>query len=226
MHCLIWYQYSYHLDLKIDIPPKLQSWATLRSQPFLFKHSESVFQLDTSKISWKEYSRCHSLSNPWSEVNHKKRNAKRANASKSQSTSSVATINRQFPVTIPEETSKDSISTEPRGKKRTANQDDQSAASDGKQSVLIPNLSVPVSDGTYRVTLRWKTSIDISRINHQASELKDEIYDLLDDLFDDDDGLLYKWQSEGTDEFHCISSGNPFLWFASNSVVTHHRNLY
>ena len=159
MHCLIWYQYSYHLDQKIDIPPKLQSWAMSRSQPFLFQHAASAFQLDTSKTSWKGYSRCHSLSNPWSEDNHKKRNVKRANTPKSQSTSSAVTTNRQIPATIPEETSKDSISTEPRGKKRTANQDDQSAASDGKQSVLIPNLNVPVSDGTYRVTLRWKTSL-------------------------------------------------------------------
>ena len=208
MHCLIWYQYSYHLDMKIDIPPKLQLWATSRSQPFLFQHAATALQLDPLKTSWKEFSRCHSLSNPWSEVNHMKRNDKRGNKSKSQSIPSAAPVHSQISATIPEETSKDSISTELRGKKRAATQDDQSAASDGKQSVLIPDLNVPVSDGTYRVTLRWKTSIDMSRINHQASELKDEIYNLLDDLFDDDDGLLYKWQSTGTDEFHCISKMN------------------
>jgi hypothetical protein len=207
MHCLIWYQYAYHMDQKIDIPPKLQSWATSRSQSFLAEHAVSAFQLDTTKTTWTEFSRSHSLSNPWSEVNHKKRNAKRESPHKSQSTAPV-TGNR--PATIPEETSKASSSMETRGQKRSANQeDDQSAVSDSKQSVLIPNLNVPVSNGTYRVTLRWKTSLDISRITHQASELKDAIYDLLDDLFDDDDGLIYKWQSEGTDEFHCISKMNP-----------------
>ena len=209
MHCLIWYQYSYHLDQKIDIPPKLQSWAMSQSQPFLFQHAASAFQLDTSKTSWTEYSRCHSLSNPWFEVNHKKRNAKRANTSKSQSISSAVTANRQIPVTIPEETSKDSISTEPRGKKRTSNQDDQSAASDGKQSVLIPISMFQLVMAHIKLPCVGRPLLISSRITHQASELKDAIYNLLDDLVDDDNGLLYKWQSKGTDEFHCISKMNP-----------------
>lgn len=113
---------------------------------------------------------------------------------------------RSKPGTIAEEDiSKASATTESRGQKRSAHHDNYSAASDGKQSVLIPTLNVPVCDGTYRVTLRWKTSLDITRLSRQNKELKDEIYHLLNDLFHDDDGLIYKWQHAGTDEHNCIS---------------------
>ena len=51
MHCMIWYQYAYHMDHKIDIPPTLQSWATMRAQPFLATHAVNAFQLDTNLAS-------------------------------------------------------------------------------------------------------------------------------------------------------------------------------
>ncbi|KAI2507666.1 hypothetical protein MHU86_6759 [Fragilaria crotonensis] len=56
MHCLVWYQYAYHLDQKIDIPPKLQAWGATRSQPYLAKHADSAFKLDTNITTWKEFS--------------------------------------------------------------------------------------------------------------------------------------------------------------------------
>ena len=115
---------------------------------------------------------------------------------------------RSNPSTIVEETSKTSGSTETRGQKRS-NHDEVSAASDGKQSVLLPASNVLVCDGTYRVTLRWKTTLDIKRISQQAQEMKDEIHALLADLFEDDDGLLYKWQQTGTEERNCISAMTP-----------------
>jgi hypothetical protein len=154
MHCMIWYQYSYHLDHKIDIPPKLQSWATMRSQPFLSTNAVHVFQLDTTNTTWRVFSRSLSLSNPWSEVPSKKKHkVKKSGCSKRHSPAS-ALGNRTKPGTIPEEASNSSKSTETRGQKRSADHDEQSAASTGKQSVLIPDLNVPVCDGTYRITLR------------------------------------------------------------------------
>jgi hypothetical protein len=117
--------------------------------------------------------------------------------------------NRPKPVTIVEETSKASTQTEPRGQKRSANHDDNSAASDGKQSVLIQNLNVPVCDGTYRVILRWKTTMDVASISRKTQELKEAIYNLLNDIFDDNDGFLYKWQHSGTDQYNTISQMTP-----------------
>jgi hypothetical protein len=211
MHCLIWYQYAYYLDHKIDIPPKLQAWAATRSQPYLAKHAESVFLLDAKTTSWKEFSRHQSLSNPWSAVSHKQRKQKTVAPSKSYVTATISTVvNRPKPVTIVEETSKTSTSTETRGQKRSTNHhDDLSMASDDKQSVLIPSLNVPVCDGTHRVTLRWKTSLDMTCISRNTQDMKDKIYNLLNDIFDDDDGLLYKWQHSGTDQFNVISKMTP-----------------
>ncbi len=48
--------YAYHLDHKIDIPPKLQAWAATRSPPYLAKHADSAFLLDTVKTTWNEFS--------------------------------------------------------------------------------------------------------------------------------------------------------------------------
>ena len=209
MHCMIWYQYSYHLDHKIDIPPKLQSWATMRSQPFLSTNAVHVFQLDTTKTTWQDFSRSLSLSNPWSEVPSKKtQKSKKAGSSERQAPAS-ALGNSTKPGTIPEEASNSGQSTEPRGQKRSAGHDEQSTASTGKQSVLIPDLNVPVSDGTYRITLRWKTSLDVNWITIQSQEMKEGIYNLLKELFADEDGMLYKWQQPGTDQYNVLSKMSP-----------------
>lgn len=212
MHCLIWFQYVYHLDRNIDIPSKLQVWATTRSQPYLAKHADSVFLLDTEKTTWNEFSRIQSLSNPWSEVTSKSSKSRKVNhptTTKPLVKAASLVGNRSKPGTIVEEPSKASMSTESRGQKRSANHDNNSAASDGKQSVLLPTLNVPVCDGTYRVTLRWKTTLDVTRLSRQTQVLKDEIYNLLNDIFHDDDGLLYKWQNSGTEEHNSISKMTP-----------------
>ena len=191
MYCLISFQYAYHLDHKIDIPPKLQAWGSMRSQPYLAKHAESAFLLDTKVTTWKEFSRMQSLSNPWSEVTPKSKKSKKATQPKPSTMAATALGSRSKPGTIAEETSKASTLSATRGQKRSVNHDDNSAASNGKQSVLIPNLDVPVCDGTYRVTLRWKTSLDMTRTARKTQELKEEIYKLLNDIFGDDDGFLY-----------------------------------
>jgi hypothetical protein len=78
VHCLIWYQYSYHLAQKIVIPAKLHAWYSKRSKPFLVNnHLTTAFDLDTKKSSWTDYSRSQSLSNPWSEVQSAKQKKQR-----------------------------------------------------------------------------------------------------------------------------------------------------
>lgn len=213
MYCLVWYQYAYHLDHEIDIPPKLQAWGTRKAQPFLATHAISAFTLDTKTTSWKDFSRSQSLSNPWSEVTPKQRKPKNRGTPLAVKPSGLAVSargTRSNPGTIAEENSKNSDSTDSRGQQRPVyHVDDNSAASNAKQSVLIPNLNVPVCDGTHRVTLRWKTSLDITRLSRQTQEMKEEIYKLLDDIFDDDDGLLYRWQHAGTDIHNLISKMTP-----------------
>ena len=211
MHCLIWYQYSYHVNHQLEIPPKLLSWSTQRSEPYLMNSSPTAIKLDTKQTTWAVFSRSQSLSNPWSEVAIKQKKPKKSNLPKSFATAASLIGNRSKPGTISEESSKDSVSSpDTRGQKRSAARDDKSVASDGKQSVLLQeNPNVPVSDGTYRVTLRWQTPLNLSRFSRQTQELKDEIYALLNDIFDDDDGHIYKWQQSGTEYYNSISKMTP-----------------
>jgi hypothetical protein len=123
VYCIVWYQYSYHLNHKIDIEHhKLQAWASTRSQPYLSSHALSAFLLDTKQTSWKEYACAHSLSNQWTEVKNKKKKRKKQSAPTMPVAIPVsATVSRSIPTTIPEETPKTiNSSTETRGQKRSA----------------------------------------------------------------------------------------------------------
>ncbi|KAI2501871.1 hypothetical protein MHU86_12563 [Fragilaria crotonensis] len=92
--------------------------------------------------------------------------------------------------------------------KQTA-EDNSTASSDGKISAIIPNTNVPVNDGTYRITIGWKTKIDPTNNSRQAASLSKSIYDFLNDLFSDDDGLLYHWGTEGLERYNLISNMTP-----------------
>lgn len=104
MHSLIWFQYAYHLEHKIDISPKLQAWGAQRSQPYLSIHAVSAFSLDTLTTTWQEFSRSKSFSNPWSEVTPKQRKSKKMNVAskKSYATAAQNLVNQSKPVTIVE----------------------------------------------------------------------------------------------------------------------------
>ncbi len=53
MHSIIWYNYLYHIDRDIDIPTKLNAWATLVSQPYLIKHASHFLSTNTLTTTWK-----------------------------------------------------------------------------------------------------------------------------------------------------------------------------
>jgi hypothetical protein len=76
-------------------------------------------------------------------------------------------------------------------------------------SALIPNLNVPVNDGTIRITLRWKTTVEVSRLSKSSSQMNASIHKLLNKIFSDDDGLLYKWNDEGLENINSISKMSP-----------------
>ena len=158
--CIVSFSFSMLTILttsKLEIPAKLQGWAGVitRLQPFLSKHAASAIIVNTKKTNWKDFSRFQSLSNSWSEVNHKQKKVKKVNLPKSYVTAASTHGEGSNPSTIAKETSKTSVAIETRGQKRKSNHNEVPAASDGKQYVLLPTLTVPVvCDGTYRVTLR------------------------------------------------------------------------
>jgi hypothetical protein len=87
-------------------------------------------------------------------------------------------------------------------------------------SAFIPNLNEPVNDETLRITLRWKTTVEVSRLSQSSSQMTASIYklfnklfsdddDLLFKLFSNDDDLLFKWDDDGMENFNSISKMTP-----------------
>jgi hypothetical protein len=227
LHCIIWYQYQYHLDHKLVIPFHLLSGASRCSQPYLTLHAESAIDLDTYKVTWQSYSRSLSLNNSWSEVTSKleKKKSKRQASQSSTSNAAASSVGTGTkPATIPEETSTSSNSTtqHAQGQPSNKHQDTPSVASDGKMSVLMPQSKVPVCDGTYRVIFKLKISDSgIMQRFRNPTTMKEEIHKFLNELFKDGDGSLYKWDQPGTDSSSLIStlSPNSVRQFISPSVT-------
>ena len=88
-HLLIWYQYMYHVDRKLDIPPKLDAWATIRSNAYLAIHAKDILSIDTLKITWDSVINQYPAATPWKTVDHKSRQ-------KPKSKKSPGTINQFF----------------------------------------------------------------------------------------------------------------------------------
>ena len=77
MHCLIWFQYDYHLDHHIDNSPKLQAWGATKLQPYLAKHADSALNLTQSQPPEKSSpalnpSQIPGLKSPRSRINPRK----------------------------------------------------------------------------------------------------------------------------------------------------------
>ena len=78
-------------------------------------------------------------------------------------------------------------------------------------SALIPNLNIPINDGTIRISLRWKTTADVVSLalSQRSKKLSVAIHSLLNDIFRDEDGLLYLWKDEGTENCNSLSKMTP-----------------
>ena len=220
VHCVVWYNYIYHIDRNMEVPPKLEAWAIQRSEPYLRTEKASALTVDTISTTWCNYAKKSSLQPNWSYVPANKKKPKKSPAKKQtllkpyMSAASKLNSTPRFkkPETIPEEPSKgdSSRSSTPGGStNRTQARDDESDVSDSKMSALLPNLHVPVCDGTYRVTLRWKVPIAVHNISRQQKEMQNAIYDTLHKLFQDDDGFLYEWSNPGVDRYNLISKMSP-----------------
>ncbi len=212
VHCLIWFQHTYHMDHKIEP----QDWYSRKAPSF--GHTSFIAILVQQPLrrcvsTWHNHNHMERfLSNSWSEVAcmQKKLQKIKATLPKSYTTAVSILCNCSKPSTIVEEQSKaSSESTAPRGTKWSARNSDRTAAFNSTQYVLQQSFNVPVCDGTHCVTLRWKTKFDLSRIFRQNQELQEENYNLLNDIFDDHDGLLHKWHTDGTAHYNLISKLTP-----------------
>lgn len=162
IHSIIWYQYMYHLDHGIDIPEKLLAWATQRTQQYLNHHTDSALLIDTKKVSWKKYSRIHSLSDNWSVATHDKNTKKNPKEPVNPPATAMAKPSKQAlaprveaPVITATSISQAPVVPARGGQQRTTqwHQEslDSSILSEGNDSSLFPTSNVRVCDGTKRV---------------------------------------------------------------------------
>jgi hypothetical protein len=212
----------YHVDRKMDIPQKLEDWATKRSQAYLAIHAPNALHLDTLKVSWKSFANTKPVTNPWKTVGPKSRQKTNKQKSHDKTTTTPLTAFRKHLVTppieeepeeaVPDAANQPNQQTPPstdNHQHHKATDNRSIASSDGKVSALISNLNVPVNNGTMRIILRWHTTVEVSRLSQSSSQMTSSIYTLLKELFNDEDGLLYKWDDEGMEHFNSISKMTP-----------------
>ena len=67
--------------------------------------------------------------------------------------------------------------------------------SDGKQSAFQPLLNVPTNDGTQRITIRWTPTKQGLSPDKNPGEWTQAALLMLQDLFRDEHGFMYRWES-------------------------------
>ena len=50
---IVWYNFMYYVDRKVDIPSLLEKWALHVAQPYLFEHDPSFLKINTLSHPWK-----------------------------------------------------------------------------------------------------------------------------------------------------------------------------
>jgi hypothetical protein len=161
IHCIIWYQYMYHLDHCIKIPEKLLAWATQRTQSYLNHNADSALILDTKKVSWKKYSRIHSLSDNCSVATHDKNTKKNQKPVQTTATATLKSSKKTSVLRGDNPYAPAPVRVGPPASHRTHQVSvDSSIVSEGTDLSLLTTSNIRVCDGTKRVTFRLKLTLE------------------------------------------------------------------
>ena len=57
LHCVIWYNYAFHVDRNMECSLKLAAWAVQQSKPYLNTHQTNALLVDTISTRWKQYAK-------------------------------------------------------------------------------------------------------------------------------------------------------------------------
>ena len=71
--------------------------------------------------------------------------------------------------------------------------DDESAK---PSATRIPTSAVSTNDGTHRLSVKWKLETDVREFAQDRNKMFREIHTMMTLLFDADEGLFYRWESE------------------------------
>lgn len=174
------------------------------------------------KVSWNSFAKTKPVSHAWKTVGSKSRQKAKLKPNDTLKKMPIQVLQEKLTTPpIVEETERvvseeetqpnlvpELLDHSPKPRKETDNI--STASSDGKMSALIPNLNVPpVNDGTIQITLRWKASVEVSHLTESSLQMTASIYALLNELFSDKDGLTYKWDDEGMENFNSFSKMSP-----------------
>jgi hypothetical protein len=71
---------------------------------------------------------------------------------------------------------------------------------------IPPHPKISTNDGTHRITVRWIAPSDVSEFEADTDRLNEALHTLMTTLFQDTDGVFYKWESEEMTETKAASS--------------------
>ena len=77
--------------------------------------------------------------------------------------------------------------------------------------VIPPHPNIPTNDGTYRITVRWTAPSDVRECETDKNRLNEALHTLMTTLFQDSDGIFYRWESEDLAETKAASSLSPTI---------------
>jgi hypothetical protein len=264
IHRAIWYNFMCHVDRELQVPDKLNAWATNISQPYLAHYDPTTLhETDTIGFLWKEMhfmkenmdtaddpiewipvkgrrrSKSPPNQNDLTEMKSSKeetgvslapgfnpppedlpsnyRSVKPSNNNNKRNQETIRNSNRQqlkdwekLPsvTTVCEEPTeeivKETTIEEPATKVPTNRNKTERISTSTKemihsksQQIRLPSHpNIPTNDGTHRITIKWKTMERNKDYENDKSKLNEAIHKLVGDMFPEEFGVLYRWESE------------------------------
>ncbi|KAI2499312.1 hypothetical protein MHU86_15156 [Fragilaria crotonensis] len=195
-HRMVLYNFFYHIDRNFDTPANLQVWAMDVSQPYLQRHAPQYLAINTIIQTWNDY--IHGDYDvldidrtQWTTVGGSKKRQSMDNPSQKRMHDN-RTLNTSSTHQLP---NNQNVAPSPGSTSPPDNQSHDETSTVGKQSVLQPDLNVPVNDGTYRLTFRWHPKGDFSLYNEHSTLWLKEAHGMMQDIFSDEDCFFYRWES-------------------------------
>jgi hypothetical protein len=99
-----------------------------------------------------------------------------------------------YATTKNEKTQTHAVHQDPKAKNKKTS--DNMATRSTDQYRPAPHPNIPTNDGTHRITIKWTPPEEIKEYEKDKNKLNQAIFTLVKDLFPDETGRLYRWESE------------------------------
>ena len=236
IHRLIWYNYLYHIDREMDIPPKLHAWAMSVSRPYILEQQISSLLLNTD-IAWKDQvfqnSDVHmedvlteenTEEGEWSEVPPPRGKKRQDQKNRLQAVDQDLGLHPAPANTLQADTTPldsptianqtPAVTPSPTLAKNLSKQYDDSKSQQNEAQTVntdprAPHSNVATNDGTHRISIRWEPPDSVETYEYDKGKLQASLSNILKALFTTEDGKLYRWESEDLLHTKDIQTMNP-----------------